>query len=309
MKKFSIIAPCYNEEANIEPFYAAILDVFTKIPQYDFEIICIDDGSSDLSLQKLLEIHEKDQRVHIVEFSRNFGKEAALSAGIDVARGDAVIPIDMDLQHPPELILQFVQKWKQGAEVVLARRTDRDTDSFLRKTTSEMFYKLHNKLSSVQIPKNVGDYRLMDKAVVEALKRLPEKQRFMKGLFAWCGFKTEIVDYECAPRTAGTSKFSGWKLWNFALEGITSFSSTPLTFWLYFGILMFFCSAIYALYTIIDVLLFGVSVPGYASLLVAIIAIGGLQFIGIGLLGEYIGRIYMEAKNRPIYIIRKHHTK
>ncbi len=308
-KTLSIIAPCYNEEANILDFYTAILKVMNEIPLYNFELICIDDGSTDSSLQKLLELHEKDPRVHVVEFSRNFGKEAALTAGIDMAKGDAVIPIDIDLQDPPILIFQFLRLWEKGAEVVLAKRVNRDSDSFLKRKSAELFYAFHNCLSKIKIPANAGDYRLMDRQVVDVIKTLPEKQRFMKGLFTWAGFKTEVVDYIREPRHAGEGKFSGWKLWNFALEGISSFSAIPLTFWFYFGLATVFCAMIFAFSIILKTFIYGIESPGYASIMVTIIFFGGLQFIGIGLLGEYIGRIYMETKNRPIYIIKKHHVK
>ena len=306
-KQISIIVPFYNEGEGIDYFYEAICPIFNQIPDMDFEVVCIDDGSRDDTLKKLILVAEKDPRFHVIELSRNFGKEAALTAGIDEATGDAVIPMDADLQDPPELILEMIKEWSKGAEIVLARRSDRSSDSFLKRKTAEFFYRFHNRLSTIQIPENVGDFRLMDRIAVDALKQLPEQQRFMKGLFAWVGFKTVTLDYTRNPRIAGTTKFSGWKLWNFALEGITSFSTAPLKFWSYIGGLGALVTFIYAVFIISRTLIHGVDIPGYASLLVAVLFFGSLQLISIGMLGEYIGRIYMETKNRPLYLIRKHY--
>jgi polyisoprenyl-phosphate glycosyltransferase len=304
-KKVSIIAPFYNEGEGVDQFYKALCPIFSQISDLDFEVICIDDGSSDDTLDKLISIAEKDSHFHVIELSRNFGKEAALTAGIDAAAGDAVIPIDADLQDPPELIPEMIKEWYKGAEVVLAQRADRSSDSFLKRKTAGLFYRFHNHLSSLQIPENVGDFRLMDRIAVDALKQLPEQHRFMKGLFAWVGFKTVTLDYVRNPRIAGTTKFSGWKLWNFALEGITSFSATPLKFWTYIGGLGAVATFLYAAFIIARTLIYGIDIPGYASLLVAILFFGSLQLISVGMLGEYIGRIYMETKNRPLYLIRK----
>src|ERR1035437_543698 len=304
-RRISIIAPIYNESDGITYFYEALCAIFCQVPEIDFEVVCIDDGSSDDTLKHLISIAENDSRFHVIELSRNFGKEAALTAGIDAATGDAVIPIDADLQDPPELILRMIKEWFNGAEVVLARRADRSSDSFLKRKSAEIFYRFHNHLSTIQIPENVGDFRLMDRIVIDALKQLPEQHRFMKGLFAWVGFKTVTLDYVRNPRIAGTTKFSGWKLWNFALEGITSFSATPLKLWSYIGGLGALVTFIYAIFIISRTLIRGIDIPGYASLLVAILFFGSLQLISVGRLGEYIGRIYMETKNRPLYLIRK----
>lgn len=306
-KKISIVVPFYNEGEGVDLFYAKLNQIFNIESEVDFEVICIDDGSSDDTLIKLISITEKDPRYHVIELSRNFGKEPALTAGIDAATGDAVIPIDADLQDPPELIPEMIREWSKGAEVVLARRVDRKSDSFLKRKTAEIYYKLHNKLSTLQIPENVGDFRLMDRIAIDALKQLPEHQRFMKGLFAWVGFRTVTLDYVRNHRMAGTTKFSGWKLWNFAIEGITGFSSIPLKLWSYIGVVGAIVTFIYAILIISKTILFGIDIPGYASLLVSILFFGSLQLIGIGMLGEYIGRIYMETKHRPLYIIRKHY--
>ena len=306
-QKISIVSPFYNEEEGIDYFYEALLPTLSQSKQIEFEVICIDDGSHDGTLKKLISITKKDSRFHIIELSRNFGKEAALTAGIDAATGDAVIPIDADLQDPPELIPEMIKEWQNGAEVVLARRIDRSSDSFLKRKTAGLFYRFHNSLSTIKIPENVGDFRLMDRIAVDALKQLPEHHRFMKGLFAWVGFKTVTLDYVRKPRIAGKTKFSGWKLWNFALEGITSFSAVPLKFWSYMGGIGALVTFFYAIFIISRTLIYGIDIPGYASLLVVVLFFGSLQLISVGMLGEYIGRIYMETKNRPLYLIRKYH--
>ncbi len=303
-KLVSIVVPFFNEGENVKTFHTSISSVLEKLSDFEFEIVCIDDGSRDNTLEHLVSIAAVDSRYKVLELSRNYGKEAALTAGIDHARGDAVIPIDADLQDPPELIGPMLAEWVKGYEVVLARRVDRSSDSYLKRKTAELFYKFHNQLSHVKIPENVGDFRLMDRQVVEAVKLLPEQQRFMKGIFAWVGYKTTTLDYVRNARTAGDSKFSGWKLWNFALEGITSFSSAPLKLWTYIGGIGATLSLIYAAYIVLRTLIHGVDLPGYASILVAVLFVGSLQLMSIGMLGEYVGRTYIESKKRPIYLIR-----
>lgn len=307
-KLVSIVAPFFNEEEGVEIFYDAICAVFEQA-DFAFEVVCVDDGSTDETLKKLVTLVERDPRIRVVELSRNFGKESALTAGIDAARGDAVIPIDADLQDPPELILAMINKWQSGADVVLARRTDRSADSFMKRKSAEVFYRFYNIFSSVKIPSNVGDFRLMNRAAVDALKQLPERQRFMKGLFAWVGFRTATVDYARNPRAAGSTKFSGWKLWNFALEGLTSFSSLPLKVWSYVGAIGAILTFAYAAFIILRTLIYGVDIPGYASILVAILFFGSLQLISVGVLGEYMGRIYMETKQRPLYLVRRQYER
>ncbi len=305
----SLVVPFYNEAEAIPHFCATLLPALAAIPETDWEIVCVDDGSRDTTLLQLVALAQADPRFRVIEFSRNFGKEAALTAGIDAASGAAVIPIDADLQDPPELIARMLAAWRAGAEVVLARRMDRSSDGMLKRKTAAWFYRLHNRLSHTKIPENVGDFRLMDRVVVNALKQLPERQRFMKGLFAWVGFRTVTIDYARAPRAAGATKFSGFALWNFALEGFTSFSTAPLKIWTYLGALTALGTVLYALYIIIYTVVFGNKVPGYASLFVAITFFGSVQLISIGLLGEYIGRIYLETKQRPSYLIRKIHGR
>lgn len=300
----SIVVPFYNEGEAVETFAHALAPVLERLPGA-VEVVCIDDGSRDDTLARLVALHLQDPRYRVLQLSRNFGKEATLSAGLDAARGDAVIPIDADLQDPPELILKMVALWKAGHPVVLARRTDRRSDSLFKRSTATWFYWLHNRMSEIEIPANVGDFRLMDRKVVEVLKRLPERQRFMKGLFAWVGFEPVFVDYERGPRTVGQSKFKGWKLWNFAVEGITSFSTVPMRVWTYLGLATTVMTAVYSLFILTKALVYGIDVPGYASLILVMLFFGSLQLISVGLLGEYIGRIYLESKQRPIYVLRQ----
>jgi len=304
-KYLSIVVPFFNEGAGVEVFDTALQQVLAAIPDYQVEMVCVDDGSSDDTLQRLLALASRDARYRVLELSRNFGKEAALTAGIDAARGAAVIPMDADLQDPPAVLRQLLQLWEEGADVVLARRADRSSDGLLKRKSAEWFYRMHNLVSDIAIPQNVGDFRLMDRQVVEALKRLPERQRFMKGLFSWVGFRTGYVDYTRSPRAVGSTKFPGWKLWNFAIEGFTSFSTAPLRMWTYVGLFGAACTALYGAAILARTLIFGVDVPGYASLLLAVLFFGSLQLISLGLLGEYIGRIYIESKQRPVYIVRK----
>ena len=300
----SIVCPCYNEEAVIEHFLQSMIPILKK-SQKTYEIIFIDDGSKDDTLNVLLESQKNYENIRILKLSRNFGKEVALTAGLDASIGETVVPIDVDLQDPPELILEFIKKYEEGFDVVLAKRADRTTDTYAKKFSAEAFYKFHNKISDISIPNNVGDYRLMSRRVVEEIKKLPESQRFMKGIFAWVGFKTATVEYKRESRVAGESSFNGWKLWNFALDGITSFSTVPLRIWLYLGVIIALLSFVYGSIIIIKTLIFGIDSPGYASMLTTVLFLGGVQLMGIGILGEYIGRIYMESKNRPVYIIEE----
>ncbi len=298
----SVVAPCYNEEDVIDIFLEKIFAVLTELNK-SYEIVFVNDGSSDRTLEILITKAEEYDAIRVINLSRNFGKEAALSAGLDMTFGEVVVPIDVDLQDPPDLILDFVKKYEEGYDVVVGKRVDRTTDSFVKRISAETFYKLHNKISDIEIPNNVGDYRLMSRRVINELKRLPETQRFMKGLFSWLGFKTAIVEYKREARVAGETSFNGWKLWNFALDGITSFSTAPLRMWLYIGITLASISFVYGFFIILKTLIFGISSPGYASIITIILFLGGIQLVGIGMLGEYVGRIYIESKNRPIYII------
>lgn len=307
MKTISVVCPFYNEQEMVPPFFKEFLTVAKQVSE-QVELVCVNDGSTDKTLKLLLEqqkLYSSSFRVKIVDLSRNFGKEAALSAGIDHAFGDAVIPIDADLQDPPELILDMLEKWRQGYEVVLATRKNRCADSWLKRSSARWFYRVHNAISSPKIPEDTGDFRLLDRTVVDALKKLPENQRFMKGLFNWVGFKTAQIHYDRVARVEGKTKFSPWRLWNLALDGITSFSTVPLKIWTYLGLIISCMAFFYGSFIVIRTLIYGIDSPGYASLIVAVLFLGGLQLIGIGVLGEYIGRIYLETKRRPVYIVRK----
>jgi len=304
-KQISLVVPVFNEQDSIHPFYERTQQVLVAQPDISVEYIFVNDGSSDRTLLSLLDLSAKNSNIRIIDLSRNFGKEAALAAGIDLSKGDAIIPMDIDLQDPPELIPKMILKWREGSDVVLARRVNRDTDSYLKRLTANLFYQLHNVISSIKIPENVGDYRLMDRRVIENFKKLPESCRFTKGLFAWVGYEPAFVDFCREPRRSGKTKFKGWGLWNFALDGITSFSTAPLRVWGYIGLSVSILSFVLAAYIVYRNFFFGVAIPGYASLMVSMTLIGGLQLVGIGILGEYIGRLYMESKNRPIYLIKE----
>ena len=301
--KISLVVPVFNEEDTIPIFYKAVRE-YEPLKEYDVEIVFINDGSKDSTENIINALSISDNLVKSLSFTRNFGKEPALFAGLDHATGDAVIPIDVDLQDPIEVIPQLIEKWKDGADMVLAKRTDRSTDGHLKRKSAEMFYKLHNKISTPKIEENVGDFRLMSREIVENIQKMPERNLFMKGILSWVGGRTEVVEYSRAERCAGESKFNGWKLWNLALEGITSFSTFPLRIWTYIGLGVSVFAFLYAAWMIVDKLIWGNPVPGYPSLMTAILFLGGVQLIGIGVLGEYIGRIYIETKQRPKYILK-----
>lgn len=301
--KISLVVPVFNEEATIPIFYKRVRE-FEALKQHDVEIVFINDGSSDATEFIINALAVSDPLVVPLSFTRNFGKEPALFAGLDNASGEAIIPMDVDLQDPIEVIPHLITKWQAGADMVLAKRTDRSTDGRLKRKSAEWFYKLHNKISSPKIEENVGDFRLMSREVVENIKLMPERNLFMKGVLSWVGGRTDVVEYARAERVAGDSKFNGWKLWNLALEGITSFSTFPLRMWTYIGLFVAGLSFLYGAWMIFDTVIFGNPVRGYPSILVSILFLGGVQLIGIGVLGEYIGRIYVEVKNRPRYVLK-----
>lgn len=300
----SVVVPVYNEQDSIALFLAAMTPVLDAIDPA-WEILFVNDGSRDGTLQSLRAAAKAEPRVRAIDLSRNYGKEVALSAGIDNAMGRAVVPMDVDLQDPPELLADMVAQWRDGFDVVLASRRDRSSDSFLKRTTARLFYRLIGRLSDTAIPANVGDFRLMDASVVEALRRYPERMRFMKGLFAHVGFRTAMVDYVRPERAAGETKFNGRKLFNLALEGIVSFSTLPLKIWTYIGLAAALVAAVYLLIIVFNTLVNGVDVPGYASLLSVMLFFNGLILMGLGVLGEYIARIFIEVKGRPLYLVRE----
>lgn len=304
-KKISIVTPFYNEEDGIPHYFATMRSVLEPLSRLlHFEFICVNDGSRDGTLAALQDARIPFATVTIIDLSRNFGKEAALSAGLDHATGDAVIPVDADMQDPPELIPEMINRWLAGAPVVLAMRSDRASDSWMKRTTASAFYTLHNRLADLQIPPNVGDFRLLDRHVVDTVRRLPESQRFMKGLFAWAGFQQDVVTYIRPQRVAGSTKMNYLRLIDLAIEGVTSFSTAPLRASTIAGMAFSTISMAYGLFIALRALVGGTDVPGYASLFVAVVFMGGVQLLSLGVLGEYVGRIYMESKRRPIYVVR-----
>lgn len=302
--EITIVLPCYNESESIDVFFEAAIPVLQKIGM-SFEFVCVNDGSKDNTLSKLIEKKKEIPQIKIIDFSKNFGKDAAMTAGLDFAGGSCVIPMDCDLQDPPELIESMVKLWKDGAEVVLAKREDRSDDTATKRITAQLFYKIFNKLSDVEIPDNVGDFRLMDRKVVDVIKSFPERKRFMKGMFALAGFKPKYVTYKRPERKKGTTKWNYWKLWNYALDGVTAFSTFPLKISTYFGLFVTLIAFAKGAWIMCKVLFFGIDVPGYASLMSAILFFGGVQLVSLGIVGEYVGRIYMETKHRPIYTVRE----
>jgi glycosyltransferase involved in cell wall biosynthesis len=301
--KVSLIVPVFNEEQAISLFHQAVRREL-KLDRCEVEIVFINDGSTDQTAEQAKALAQVDEQVLLINFSRNFGKEPALFAGLEYATGDAVIPMDVDLQDPISVIPQLIAEWQKGADVVLAKRRNRASDSYLKRHSAAMFYHLLNRIAYTRIEENVGDFRLMDRKVVNVIRALPEHQLFMKGVLSWAGFTSVVVEYERAGRVAGSSKFNGWKLWNLALEGITSFSTVPLRLWTYIGGGISIFAVLYAVYMVLDKIFFGNNVPGYPSLMTAILFLGGVQLIGIGILGEYVGRIYIEAKHRPRYVVK-----
>jgi glycosyltransferase involved in cell wall biosynthesis len=304
----SLIVPVKDEEEVVTIFLDRVRSVLQSLDDpagRSFEILFVDDGSTDRTLEVLRSDCSVDPRLRVLSLSRNFGKEAAISAGLDYARGEAVVPIDVDLQDPPEVIGEMLAKWREGFEVVYGIRDDRQRDSLPKRLTADLFYRAHNRLSSDKIPEHAGDFRLMDRKVVNAIRALPERNRFMKGLFAWAGFRQTGVSYSRQSRQAGATKFNYWKLWTFALDGITSASTVPLRVWSYVGGLIALMALGYATFIIVRTLILGIDVPGYASLMVAVLFLGGLQLLSLGIVGEYVGRIMTETKQRPVYVVRE----
>jgi polyisoprenyl-phosphate glycosyltransferase len=302
----SVVIPMHNEANNLAKLFSRLCPALESICS-DWEIVCINDGSKDETLSTLIEYRSRDSRICIVDFSRNFGKEVALTAGLDHASGDVVIPLDADLQHPPELIPEMIARWREGYEIVAAAHRRREGESWLRRFAARRFYRLIGHISSVPIPDDVGDFRLLSRPVVEAVKRLPERTRFMKGLFAWVGFRQTTIYFDRELRHDGASTWNYWKLWNLALDGIFAFSSVPLKVWSYIGIAVAGSSLLYATYLVFHTIVVGKDVPGYASLIIGILFLGGIQLISLGVLGEYLARVYEEVKGRPLYIVRAAH--
>ena len=301
----SVIVPAYNEQEVLPIFHARLAAALTELPDLTgrWEVIYVNDGSKDDTLQILHRLQQGDAAVGVANLSRNFGKEAAMTAGLKLARGDAIVLIDADLQDPPELIGEMVRVWQQGADVVNMKRTSRDGETWFKKASAAWFYKVINGLSDVHIPENVGDFRLLSRRAVDALNQLPESNRFMKGLFAWIGYKQVVVDYARHARAAGQTKWPYFKLLNFAMEGITGFSVVPLRLASYAGFLTAFSAFVYALFLLVKTLTVGDSVKGFPTLILTILILGGLQLMAMGIIGEYLGRLFMESKRRPLYLL------
>ncbi|MEM9277374.1 MAG: glycosyltransferase family 2 protein [Pseudomonadota bacterium] len=300
----SVVVPAYNEEANLAPFLKRLTKTLTSIG-LQYEIIFVDDGSSDKTAERVMTAHSAIPQVKLVRLSRNFGKEAALNAGISHARGDAVVQIDADLQHPPELISDFVRHWQNGTEIVYGARQSRDGEPVVRKLLATCFYKVFASLSDVKLMEGLGDFLLMDRKVVNALLALPERERFTKGLYAWVGFSRMALPFEVEKRQEGNSGWSMLKLFSFGVNAIVSFGTIPLKVWTYLGLTLAIPSLAYGIYTIIKTLVFGIDVPGYASLMVALCFFSGVQLCGLGIIGEYLGRVLAEVKQRPIYLVKE----
>lgn len=298
----SVVVPCYNEEQTLDPLLADLLPVLEGMG-HSFEIVFVDDGSRDATVARLTELAAGDGRLGIVRLSRNFGKEVAISAGLDHARGEAVIIMDADLQHPPALLPQLVAAWREGYQVIHAAQEVRADEPWLKRLGARAFYYLLSRLSSVRLPKGVGDFCLLDRKPVDALRSLPERARFMKGLYFWVGYRQKQIPYTPGVREAGDSKWSLGKLVGLAVNGLTAFSTTPLRLSSVLGLVVSVTAALYGLILALRVLVQGVDVPGYASLMVALLFLGGVQLVSLGIIGEYIGRIYDEAKNRPLYLV------
>jgi glycosyltransferase involved in cell wall biosynthesis len=298
----SVVVPAFNEEQVLPEFHRRLSAVLDTMP-VTAEIVYVNDGSSDRTLAVMARLREQDPRVAVVDLSRNFGKEIALTAGLDHARGDAVAVIDADLQDPPEMIPELFRGWVEGYDVVYGKRTSRAGESIVKKSTAYLFYRIIQRLSRVRLPEDTGDFRLLSRRAVDALGRLREQHRFMKGLFAWIGFRQKAVPYERAPRAGGKTKFNYWRLWNFALEGITSFTTAPLRVATYLGLVTAGGAFAYGGFIVADTLMFGNPVAGYPSLLTVVLFLGGVQLVTIGIIGEYLGRMFDESKQRPLYFL------
>jgi len=304
MPSISVVAPAYNEQEVLGEFHRRVTDVMIGIG-CPYEIVLVNDGSRDTTLQLMHALRERDPHVTVVDLSRNFGKEIALSAGLDHTKGDVVVVLDSDLQDPPELIPAMLEGWREGYDVIYGTRTVRDGETWFKKLTAKYFYRIIKQVSRVDIPKDTGDFRLMSRRAVVALSGLREEHRFMKGLFAWIGFPSRPLAYRRDPRAAGETKWNYWKLWNFAIEGITSFTVAPLKVSTYAGVAIAAFAMLYAIVVITKALLFSDPVRGYPSLMAVILFLGGVQLISVGLLGEYVGRIFNEVKRRPLYLLNR----
>lgn len=306
MKKVSVLVPCYNEEASLPLLYAELAKLMDEQKGYEWEVLLVNDGSKDHTLEIIQELRAKDPRISYVDLSRNFGKENAMLAGFDYVTGDCMVIMDADLQHPPSLIPQMLAYWEQGFEDVYAKRRDRGRESWLRKTFSLMFYAILERSTRFEILKNVGDFRLLDRCCIDALKRLRESERYTKGMFCWIGFRKKEIIFDCGERVAGKSNWNFFSLFNLAIEGITSFTTSPLRFSTVLGLLIAFGAFLLMLYYVAKTLIYGDPIQGFPTLITVILFLGGIQLISIGIIGEYLGRIFNEAKHRPVYLVRSY---
>lgn len=310
-KKISILVPCYNEEASLPLFYVELIKVMSdpKLSQYDWELLLVNDGSKDKTLEIMTSLREADKRVSYVDLSRNFGKEKAMLAGFDYVTGDCMIIMDADLQDPPSLIPEMVSWWEQGYDDIYAKRKSRGEESWLRKSFSLLFYKILQKTTKIEVLQNVGDFRLLDKSCIEALRQIRESERYTKGMFCWIGFRKKEILFDRGDRVAGKSAWNFWSLFSLAIEGITSFTTSPLRISSIFGFIVSILAFVYMAFFLVKTLIFGDPVQGFPTLITVILFLGGVQLIAIGILGEYIARIFNETKNRPTYLIREHNGK
>ncbi|QQG50885.1 MAG: glycosyltransferase family 2 protein [Candidatus Saccharibacteria bacterium] len=306
-KKISLLIPAYNEEEALRHLYERLNKLAGETVDYDFEFLFVNDGSRDKTLEIIKTYAENDHRIAYVNLSRNFGKETAMIAGLDHVTGDATVIIDADLQDPPELIPQMIQLWEQGYDDVYARRTSRKGETWLKKITSKTFYKVLQKSTRIPIQQDTGDFRLLDRRCVDALRQIRESQRYTKGMFSWIGYKKKEITYNRDPRVAGETKWNYFKLVDLAIEGIVSFTTSPLRFSTYTGLVVSFFAFAYMLYLVIRTLFFGTDLAGYPSMMAAILFLGGVQLLSLGVIGEYIGRIFNETKNRPLYFVEEYH--
>jgi glycosyltransferase involved in cell wall biosynthesis len=307
MQTLGVVVPAYNESAGLRDFHARLAAVFDELDM-GCTVLYVDDGSRDDTWAVMESLRAGDARVATLKLSRNFGKELAMTAGLDAIDADAVVVIDADLQDPPELIAQFVTAWREGCDVVYGTRASRAGESGVKKFTSAAFYRVMERLSHTPVPRDTGDFRLLSRRALDALKQVRERQRFMKGLFAWVGYRQRAIVYERDPRFAGSSKFNYWRLWNFAIEGITSFSTAPLRLATYVGLLTAFAAFVFGVFVFVKAVFYGDVVRGYPTLLLVILFLGGVQLMALGTIGEYLGRLYMEVKQRPLYLIDEHHS-
>lgn len=310
-KKISILVPCYNEEASLPLFYVELIKVMSdpKLSQYDWELLLVNDGSKDKTLEIIKKLRAADERVNYVDLSRNFGKEKAMLAGFDYVTGDCMIIMDADLQDPPSLIPEMVYWWEQGYDDIYAKRKSRGEESWLRRSFSLLFYKILQKTTKIEVLQNVGDFRLLDKSCIAALRNIRESERYTKGMFCWIGFRKKEILFDRGDRVAGKSAWNFWSLFSLAIEGITSFTTSPLRISSIFGFIVSILAFVYMAFVLIKTWIFGDPVQGFPTLITVILFLGGVQLIAIGILGEYIARIFNETKKRPTYIAREHNGK